>query len=60
MNIEKRMNQVVREVKSGADTDPDWNTVESIKKAIKDFSLNDEEKRYLCRKFGILTEDLNV
>ena len=58
MDIDKKMAQVVREVVSGADTDPDRNLVDSLKFAIRHWGLEKSEIRYLCRRFSVLTEDL--
>lgn len=58
MKIDDRLAPVVREIRSGADTDPDWNVTDEIKRNTDKYRLTDEEVRYLCRRFGVLTEDV--
>jgi hypothetical protein len=52
------MGPVVKEVRSGSDTDPDWNAAEAIRRAIRWNNLDEEEVRYLCKRFGVLTEEV--
>ena len=58
MNLEARMNKVVREIRSEADSDPDWDIAQEIKRNINKYGLNKEEKNYLCKFFNILPKEL--
>jgi hypothetical protein len=58
VDIDMRMINVIREIRSGSSIDPDWNLMESVKAAIMKFDLNQEEIRYVGRHFGLLTEDI--
>ena len=60
MDMAMKMNQVIRFVKAGGDTDPDWDKVDKVKEAIRKFNLDEEETRYLCRRFSLLTEDIRT
>lgn len=58
MNVDMKMAQVVREVQEGADTDPEYDKAERVRRAIQKWRLDGAEVRYLCRCFGVLTEDV--
>ena len=58
MNIDKKMKPVIDEVGAILNADGDAVKAVEIKAAIDRWNLDKEELRYLCRHFGVLTEDI--
>lgn len=58
MLLVERMKSVIREINAVSNNDFDSTTVETVRFAIQRFQLNEEEVRYLCRHYNLLTEDV--
>lgn len=58
MNMDVKMEPVIKEISGVLNSDGDSNKAIEIHRAINKWNLDEKEIRYLCRYFGILTEDL--
>ncbi len=58
MNIDMKMQPVIREIRAELNSGADTTKAEAINSAVKRWELDTKETQYLCRHYSILTEDL--
>lgn len=58
MNINMKMQPVVKEIIGLVNNNGDTTKAAEVKAATKKWELNREEVKFLCRRFGLLMEDV--
>lgn len=58
MDMDKKMRPVIREISGIVNCDGDTTKAIEVRNAVTKWSLDESELRYLCRYFGLLTEDV--
>lgn len=58
MDINKKMQPVIRDINSFLAHDPESNKSSEVRIAISKWSLDEKETKHICRHFGLLLEDV--